>query len=186
MKPSLSSKRAEARRLYLSGEMTTNAEIAAKLKIKPHTVGEWRRGEDWDGLLRKADKRAAEMFVEKIASDRVTLNVRHYRFWDLLVAQMAEQLKEAKTLDVRNLERIATILERAQKGQRLAKGLSVAGETEEQIRAQAESENRRLIDTFIDAVKDNVPDEETRDRIRRAVIEGIPDEAELEEGDPWQ
>lgn len=186
MKPSLSSKRAEARRLYLSGEMTTNAEIAAKLKIKPHTIGEWRRGEDWDGLLRKADKRAAEMFVEKIASDRVTLNVRHYRFWDLLVAQMAEQLKEAKTLDVRNLERIATILERAQKGQRLAKGLSVAGETEEQIRAQAESENRRLIDTFIDAVKDNVPDEETRDRIRRAVIEGIPDDSESDEGDPWQ
>lgn len=176
MKPSLSSKRAEARRLYLSGEMNTNAEIAAKLRIKPHTIGEWRRGEDWDGLLRKADKRAAEMFVEKIATDRVTLNVRHYRFWDLLVAQLAEQLKLPKALDVRDLERIAAILDRAQKGQRLSKGMSVAGETEEQIRAESEAEIRRLIDVFIDAVKDNVPDEETRDKIRRAVVDAVPDE----------
>lgn len=186
MKLPLSKARAEARRLFLSGEMTTNAEIAAKLKIKPHTVGEWRRGEDWDGLLRKADKRAAEMFVEKIASDRVTLNVRHYRFWDLLVAQLAEQLKESKTLNVRDLERIAAILDRAQKGPRLAKGLSVAGETEEQIRAESQAEIRRLIDSFIDAVKDNVPDEEMRDRIRRAVMEVVPDEAEADEDEVWR
>lgn len=183
MKRSPSQSRVEARRLYLSREMTTNAEIAAKLKIKPHTVGEWRRIEDWDGILRKADKRAAEQFVEKIATDRVTLNVRHYRFWDLLVAQLAEQLKSQKTLDARDLERVAAILDRAQKGQRLAKGLSVAGETEEQIRAESQAEIRRLIDTFIDAVKDNVPDEETRDKIRRAVMEIAPEDTEAEEAE---
>lgn len=181
MKRTLSSKRAEARRLYLAGEMGTNAEIAARLKVKPHTVGAWRREEDWDGLRMKADKRAAELFVEKIATDRVTLNVRHYRFWDVLVAKLADQLKEAKAVDIRDMERIAGILDRAQKGQRLAKGMSVAGETEEQIRAQSQAEIRRLIDAFIDAVKDNVPDEETRDRIRRAVVEAMPQEAEAEE-----
>ena len=67
--------REEARRLYLTGEMTSNAEIAIRLGVKPHTVGSWRRDEDWDGLRRKIDRRAAEMFVEKIATDRVTLNV---------------------------------------------------------------------------------------------------------------
>lgn len=183
MKRSLSRIRSEARQLFLSGAMSTNAEIAAKVKIKPHTVGEWRRGEDWDGVLRKADKRAAELFVEKIASDRVTLNVRHFRFWDLLVAQLAEQLKQSKVLEVRDLERIAAILDRAQKGQRLAKGLSVAGETEEQIRAESQAEIRHLVDTFIDAVKDNVADEETRDRIRRAVNEAIPDEPAVEQNE---
>ena len=62
--------REEARRLYLTGEMSTNAEIAARLSVKPHTIGKWRREEDWDGLRSKIDIRAAEMFIEKIATDR--------------------------------------------------------------------------------------------------------------------
>ena len=85
-------KREEARRLYLTGEISTNAEIAARLGVKPHTVGRWRREEDWDDLRRKIDIRAAEMFIDKIASERVTLNVRHYRYWDLLVAKLGEEL----------------------------------------------------------------------------------------------
>ena len=47
---SIRKKREEARRLYLSGECETNAEIARRLKLKPHTVGKWRRDEDWEGL----------------------------------------------------------------------------------------------------------------------------------------
>jgi uncharacterized protein YjcR len=83
-------KRAEARRLYLAGEVTKNAEIAQRLGVKPHTVGRWRQEEGWDGLRLKIDRRAAEMFVEKIASDRVDLNVRHYRIWELLMARLIE------------------------------------------------------------------------------------------------
>jgi hypothetical protein len=172
--------REEARRLYLAGEASSNAEIAARLKTKPHTIAKWRRSEDWDGLRLKIDRRAAEMFVEKIASDRVTLNVRHYRFWDLLLSKLTEDLKSRANLDTRELERIAGIVERAQKGQRLAKGLSTSGESEETIRAKAAAEQRHLIDVFIDAVKDNVPDEETRDRIRRALLEALPEEEESE------
>lgn len=178
MKRTLLKAREEARRLYLTSEATTNAEIAARLKVKPHTVGRWRREEDWDGLRLKIDRRAAELFVEKIATDRVTLNVRHYRYWELVLANLAEDLKAKKSLDVRGMERIAGILDRAQKGQRLAKGLSVAGETEETIRAEAQAQIRRLIDTFIDAVKNNVSDEEIRDRIRRAIFEALPEENE--------
>jgi len=176
MKRTNTKKREDARRLYLTAEMTTNAEIAARLKVKPHTVGRWRRDEDWDGLSLKVDRRAAELFVEKIATDRVTLNVRHYRLWELVLAKLAEDLKSQKAIDIRDMERIAGILDRAQKGQRLAKGLSVAGETEETIRAEAQAQIRRLIDTFIDAIKDNVPDEETRDRIRRAIFEALPED----------
>ena len=167
--------REEARRLYLTGEITTNAEIAARLRVKPHTIGRWRREEDWDGLRRKIDVRAGEMFVEKIATDRVTLNVRHYRLWELILARLFEGLKATKMPDTRDIERIAGILDRAQKGQRLAKGLSVAGETEEAIRAEAQAENRRLIDTFIDAVKEHVPDEEARERIRQSILSALPE-----------
>ena len=169
--------REEARRLYLGGEMSTNAEIAARLKVKPHTVARWRKDEDWDGLRLKIDRRAAELFVEKIATDRVSLNVRHYRLWDLLLAQLMEDLKTRKGMDAREMERVAGILDRAQKGQRLAKGLSTSGETEEGIRAQSQADIRGLIDSFIDAVKENVPDEETRDRIRRALLDSVPDAA---------
>ena len=173
--------REEARRLFLSGELDTNAEIAVRVHVKPHTVSRWRKDEDWDGLRLKVDRRAAELFVEKLATDRVTLNVRHYRLWDLLLTRLMEDLKVAKAVDIREIERIAGILERAQKGQRLAKGLSTSGETEEEVRAEAETEIRRLVDRFIDAVKDNVLDEETRDRIRRRLVEAVP-EVEEEEG----
>lgn len=181
MKKPFRKAREEARRLFLAGEVETNAEIAARLKVKPHTVGKWRKDEDWDGLRLKIDRRAAKMFVEKIATDRVTLNVRHYRLWELMLANLAESLKTNTSLDIREMERIAGILDRVQKGQRLAKGLSVAGETEESIRAQSQAEVRKLIDVFIESVKDNVADEETRDRIRTAVLEAMPEDPEDEE-----
>ena len=168
--------REEARRLYLTGEVETNAEIAARLAVKPHTVGAWRKAEDWDGLRLKIDRRAAEMFVEKIATDRMTLNLRHFRFWDALLAQLGESLKKNGALDVREMERVAGILDRAQKGQRLAKGLSLGGETEEAIRAESQADVRRLIDAFIESVKENVPDEEARERIRRSLNEALPEE----------
>jgi hypothetical protein len=167
-------KREEARRLFLAGEVETNAEIAIRLGTKPHTVGRWRKDEDWDGLRLKIDRRAAELFVEKIATDRTTLNVRHYRLWDLVLANLGEALKANKSLDVRETERVAGILDRAQKGQRLAKGLSLSGETEEKIRAESQAEIRKLIDAFIDAVKQNVDDEDRRERIRRTLLESLP------------
>jgi len=178
MKKSPRKAREEARMLFLAGEVETNAEIAARLQVKPHTVGKWRKDEDWDGLKRKIDRRAAEMFVEKIATDRTTINVRHYRLWDLVLAGLGNTLKSSEAADVREMERIAGILDRAQKGQRLAKGLSSSGETEEQIRAQSQAEIRGLIDAFIDAVKQNVEDEEARDRIRRSLVEALPEEEE--------
>ena len=185
MKRSLSKPREEARRLYLSSEMNTNTEIAARLRVKPHTVARWRKEEDWDGLRTKIDRKAAEMFVEKIATDRVTLNVRHYRFWDLLLGRLAEDLKKGQ-FDIRDLERISGILDRAQKGQRLAKGLSITGETEEAIRAQSEAETRHLIDVFIESIKENVHDEGTRERIRQAVLAAVPEEEDAGAGEPGE
>src|SRR5258705_12927299 len=104
MKRTLSKAREEARRLYLTNEMSTNAEIAVRLEVKAHTVGRWRKEEDWDGLRLKIDRRAAELFVEKIATDRVTLNVRHYRVWELLLARLLEDLKAKGSIDTREME----------------------------------------------------------------------------------
>ncbi len=75
---------------------------------------------------------------------------------------------------------MSAILEKAQRGQRLARGLSLDGQTEEQIRAQAEADSRALIDLFIDVVKEEVSDEQTRDRIARALLEQCPTESDDE------
>lgn len=166
--------REEARELFLTGQMATNAEIAARLRLKPHTVGAWRKQEDWDGLRLKISKQEAEMLVKRIATDRVTLNVRHYRYWEMLLASLGEKLKNRHDLSVRDMDTIAGILDRAQKGQRLAKEMGMAGETEEVIRAEAQAELRKAIALVRDAIKENVTDEEIRDRIGRAILGALP------------
>jgi len=176
--------RERARALFLSGEASANIDIARHLKVKPHTVAAWRKLEGWDDLRIAVDKRAAEKLVEEIATDRVALNQRHYKFWDLTLARTAEVLKTSPVKDLRDLERMTAILDRAQKGQRLAKGLSLDGETEEAIRAQAQSENRTLIDRFVSAVKEHVPDESIRERIALTVLEGLPEEPSLRDHEP--
>lgn len=174
--------REEARRLFLTGEMNTNVEIAARLQLKPHTVGQWRRREDWEGLRLKIDRRAAEILVEKIATDRVNLNLKHFKYWDVLLGRIAEAFRNPNPEEVKLLERLSAILDRAQRGQRLARGLSLDGQTEEETRVEAQAEIRRVIDNVIDTIKRNVSDEETRDRIRRDILQAIPEETDLGPG----
>ena len=58
---------------------------------------------------------------------------------------------------------------------REARGLSLDGQTEEQIRAEAAAESRHLVDVFLNAVRAEVPEEEIRDRIAAAVLSRLPD-----------
>ena len=168
--------RERARGLYLTGECNSLAEIARRVGVKPHTVGRWKQDEDWDGLRLKIERRAAEQMAEKIASDRVELNDRHFKGWNVVFGQLFNKMQngELNGERIRNLERVAAILDRAQKGQRLARGLSLDGKVEEQIRAEAAAENRGLVDAFIDIVKAEVEDEDTRDRIARGLFERCP------------
>jgi len=170
--------RERARELYLTGEVTSLSEIARRIKVKPCTIGRWKSDEDWDALRLKIDRRVAEELAEKIASERVNLNTQHFKLWGTVVTRLIEMLQRGglKGEEIRNLEKVAGILDRAQRGQRLARGLSLDGQTEEQIRAQAEAEMRQLIDIFIDTVKENIPDEATRERIRQGILGAVPEE----------
>ena len=125
-------------------------------------------------------KSAAEQMAERIASDRVELNDRHFKGWNVIFGQVFEKMQTGG-LDshrIRDLERVASILDRAQKGQRLARGLSLDGKVEEQIRAESAAEIRGLVDVFFELVKAEVADEETRDRIARGLFERCPSEAD--------
>jgi len=175
--------REKARELYLTAEVTSISEIARRLGVKAHTVGKWKKDEDWDSLRLKIDKRAAEQLVERIATERVNLNSQHFKLWGVVVTKLFEGLQRAglKSDEVRALEKVSTILERAQKGQRLARGLSLDGEAEEQIRAEAEAENRATVDLVLEAIKAEVKDEDVRDRIARAVLARMPSDLEPQE-----
>jgi len=154
------------------------SEIARRIKVKPHTVALWKRDEGWDGLKIRIDKRAAEQLVERLATERVNLNAQHFKLWNAVVGRLLSSLTKDgfKGSDARDLERAAGVLEKAQKGQRLARGLSLDGQTEEQIRAEAAAESRALVDLFIDIVKKEIADEDLRDRIARAILERLPTE----------
>ena len=168
--------REKARELYLTGEVTSITEIARRIGAKPHTVGRWKREEGWGALQLKIDKRAAEQLVERIATERVNLNSQHFKLWGVVVSKLFESLQRTglKSDDVRNLEKVSTILDRAQKGQRLARGLSLDGQIEEEIRAESEAEIRAHVELFIEVIKTEVPDEAQRDRIARAILERSP------------
>jgi hypothetical protein len=169
-------KRKEARRLFLTGECASNAEIARKLGLKPHTVARYRKEEDWDGLRLKMDRQAAQKMAELCSSERVSLNLQHYRLYEVALAELLRTLKGAGTFSVREVGDLMAAIERAQRGQRLAKGLSLPGETEETIRAQAQAEIRKALETVIDAVKESITDEETRERVGRAILSALPQE----------
>jgi len=167
-------KRKEARKLFLGGECSTNAEIARRLGLKPHTVARYRKEEDWDGVRLKSDRRAAERMAEQCSSERVSLNMQHFKLYEFSLGELVQTMKGAGKFTVREVGELMAAIERAQRGQRLARGMSVNGENEEQIRAQAEADNRGLIDAFTEAVKDLVADEETRERIGAAVMAKFP------------
>lgn len=175
--------REDARQLFLTGEVTSISEIARRIRVKAHTVGVWKREEDWDGLRIKIDKRAAEQLVERLASERVNLNAQHFKLWNAVVGRVfaAVQKGQIDSSETRDLDRVSAILERAQKGQRLARGLSLDGETEEQIRAEAAAETRHVVDTFLRVIKKEIADPGTRDRIAQAVLELIPRSMEEDE-----
>jgi len=146
------------------------------LTSKAHTVGRWKKDEDWESLILKIERRAAEQLAERIATERVSLNERHFKGWSVIFNQIFEKMTSGG-LDgeqIRNLERLASVLERTQKGQRLARGLSLDGKSEEQLRAEFEAEGRSLIDFFIDLVREKIPDERVRDEIARAMMDRLP------------
>ena len=174
--------REQARKLFLTGEVTSLAEISRRIKVKPHTVGRWKTDEDWEGLRLKIERRAAEQMAEKIATERVELNERHFKGWSVVFGQVFEKMQNGglNSEHIRDLERVASILDRAQKGQRLARGLSLDGKVEEQIRAESAAEIRGLVDAFLDIVKEAVDDENMRDRIARGLFERCPTEVETD------
>lgn len=163
-------KRAAARKLFLTNACETNAEIARRLEMKPHTVARYRKEEDWDGLKLGINRNAAKKMAEHLTNERVSLNIQHYTYFEVALKELRSTLNGSGRFSIREVCDVMAAVEKAQKGQRLAKGVGADENTEEQIRAEAQAQLHRLLDVFISAVKENVPDEQARERIRKAVL----------------
>jgi transposase-like protein len=85
--------REEARMLFVTGQVTSNAELARRFNVKPHTIGQWRKQHGWDSLRLKAEQRAAAKLVEEITSERIAVNTRHSKFWSLLESHVLAYMK---------------------------------------------------------------------------------------------
>lgn len=177
-------KREAARKLFLTNTCETNAEIARRLNLKPHTVAKYRREEDWDGLKLNMNRSAAERMAEQLTSERVSLNLRHYNYYEAALVELASTLKGKGHFSVREVCDMMAAVEKAQKGQRLAKGVGVDVQAEEQIRAEAQASVHQLIDVFVAAVKRHVTDEQVRDAIQRCVLQALPEEPADGPGEP--
>lgn len=164
--------------LFVTGQVASNAELGRHFSVKPHTIGKWRKDGGWDSFRLKAEEHAAEKLVEEISSERVVVNAKHSKFWDLLTSHLLANLKNMTNgeFDLTQIQKFAAVLERLQKGERLAKDMAT-GLREDEIKAAHAGQMRTLVDTFIQAVKENVNDEQTRDRIATAVWSCLPEEA---------
>ncbi len=179
-------KREAARKLFLTNACETNAEIARRLGLKPHTVAKYRREEDWDGLKLKMNRQAADRMAEQLTSERVSLNLRHYNYYEVALVELASTLKGKGRFTVREVCDVMAAVEKAQKGQRLAKGVGVDLQAEEQIRAESQADVHRLIDVFVEAVKRYVSDEQVRDAIQAAVLQALPEGPDEGAGGPQE
>ncbi len=176
-------KRAAARKLFLTNACETNAEIGRRLGLKPHTVARYRKEEDWDGLKLGINRNAAKKMAEQLTNERVSLNVQHYTYFEVALSELRSTLKGQGRFSIREVCDVMAAIEKAQKGQRLAKGVGDDEHTEEQIRAEAQAQLHRLLDVFISAVKENVSDEQARERIRKAVLAALFQEPDGGAGD---
>ncbi len=170
--------REEARMLFVTGQVATNAELARRFNVKPHTIARWRKEHGWDTLHLKAEQRAVEKLVEEITSERIAVNTRHSQFWSLLESHLLAYMKNKTKgeLDLTEIHKLAAVVERLQKGERLAKEMAM-GLREDEIKAAHAGQMRTLVDTFIQAVKENINDEDLRDRIATAVWSCLPEES---------
>ena len=130
-----------------------------------HTVGRWKKDEDWDALQpedrapgRRADGGEVSPPIASTLNDAALQGLGNRGESGRSSSRMQNVVVCNGERSPRASRSVAAILDRAQKGQRLARGLSLDGKVEEQIRAEAESLTIRGTGrcVFIDIVRAEV------------------------------
>lgn len=71
-----------------------------------------------------------EKIIEKQIESEAQLNLKHYALWEMFVKKLASKAKNP-LLEAKDIKALADVLEKAQKGQRLAAGLKDENDTKD-------------------------------------------------------
>lgn len=107
------------------------AEIARKHKIREATLCGWSRAEGWASIREAIETRALEKCIEDAATKLAKHNEKFLKIWDAFLAHVMIGLNTGKEgLPAVELEPLARVAEKAQRGQRVAMNADVPGEYE--------------------------------------------------------
>ena len=92
------------------------------------TLTRWRREGNWDEEKFELEQEAADRARAELLDELASTQRDHFNMWKLFLWQVAEQLKDSEgrpmlIKDHGKLEAYSRVLERAQKGQRVALGV---------------------------------------------------------------
>lgn len=113
---------AEIKHAYVSTEASL-PEIANRFgtglsQVKKRAAAEkWT--EDRNRFRTETELKTTEKTIERISDERAQINRRHYELWGMVIEKLERALMTA--LEVDEIETLTRALDRAHKGQRLAK-----------------------------------------------------------------
>lgn len=124
----------KVRAVYVASETITHAELAHQFGTSLDSVKKRASKEKWaeqrHSVCTQIALKTEEKTIEKISDDRSEVNRVHYEMWGSVIAKLQDALKAALELD--EIETITKALDRAQKGQRLAKDM-VTDKTSQEV-----------------------------------------------------
>ncbi|MHC4707601.1 MAG: hypothetical protein ACYS8I_11015 [Planctomycetota bacterium] len=118
--------RNQVRAAFLTGQHTSFKDLCRSFNVEQTKVAAWRRDEGWDDLKLQISRRAREKLIDKASERKSEIDDTHYRMWGAFEAQVYRQLKRAqdenRSIPPRTLDVLSKVMERCQKGKRIACG----------------------------------------------------------------
>lgn len=131
---------AEAKHTYVTTEASL-AEIAHKFGTSESQVRKRAAAEKWtderNRVRTETEQKTTEKTIELVSDDRAQINAAHYAIWGEVIGKLKAALLTALELD--EIDTLTKALERAQKGQRLAKDMVTDRTSTETTGAEAAS-----------------------------------------------
>jgi len=126
---------------YVSTE-ATYAELAHRYGTSLDAVKKRAGKEKWPEQRHQVSTEIAlktdQKTIDRISDERSEINAKHYAAWGEVIAKLQAALKT--TMDLDEIDKLTRSLERAQKGQRLAKDM-VTEKTSQEVSISMEHED---------------------------------------------
>lgn len=127
--------RNQVRSAFLAGQYPGVPQLAKAFNIPSKTIHQWRSSEGWDELKAQIDTEAKRRLVNKLAEKKSEIDDQHFKLWGAFDAQVFMYMKKAqddkRLIGPKTLDTLSKVLERSQKGRRIACGADASIEVRE-------------------------------------------------------